>query len=182
MVERADEPDVASEYEGIAAQSEAASSGFERAVEDMRAMAKDREDKGFQTLTIPAGDVATKNPSDGDDEWGLSFVIPGDKAEEFEYFYEEGEYEDTGVYQSGTAAHVFIVTEHVDLDAGLVVFLAGSYEKRYAAPMVRTAMDRGRMYTHVKKLDSTHLGTFAHDDPSEFFPDPESFYSYEQGP
>ena len=182
MVERADEPREPDEYEAVAAQSEVASNGFKRAVEDMRAMAKDREDKGFQTLTIPAGDVATKNPADGDDEWGLSFVIPGDRAEDFEFFYAEGEYDETGVYQSATTAHVFVVTEYVDFDAGLVVFLAGSYEKRFAAPMVRTAMDRGRMYTHVKKLDTTHLGTFEHDDPHEFFPDPESFYSYEQGP
>lgn len=168
--------------DALAQQSEVIKSAWERTVHDMNAMAQDREDKGFDTLKIPAGDTAPEPPSEGPEgRYGLSHVIPDNKAERFEEMYTEagGEFEETGVYQMFNDGHVFLVTELIDLGNRNVVYIAGSYRMRHAPALVRTATDRGKMYTHVQTLDQTQLGSVEHDDVGAFFPNPEEFYAYE---
>jgi len=180
MVERPEASEDPDESERLARKANVAKDAWQQTVEDMRAMAADREDKGMQTLTIPAGHTGLAPPGAPEaSEWGLSFVIPGDKVDDFEYFYETGEFDDTGVYQTSSMGQVYIVVEHLDMESGLALFVAGVYEKRFASGVVRAATDRGRLYTHVKQLDGTRLGSFVHDDVGAFFPDPEEFYSYE---
>jgi len=169
------------DFERLARSSDVGSDGWQRTIEDMNAMAEDRAEAGFETLTIPAGNTAPVSPDAGDtDRWGLSHVIPGNKAESFERLYDAGTFTETGVYQAGVEGHVFIVTECLDPDAEIVIFIAGAYQMRHAPPLVRAATDRGDMYTHVKTLDGETLGTFEHDDAAAFFPDPEEFYAYER--
>ncbi len=171
------EPDIT---EHLAQASEQAQSGWEQTIADMRRMAADRQDNGYETVAVPAGDTTPKPPTSGDtDEWGFSHVIPGNYAAEFTEMYEQADFEETGVYQAQIDGLAFLVTECLDHDEQIAVFIAGSYKLQFAAPLVRTAMDRGRMFTHVQKLDGTHLGTIEHDDPSAFFPDPEQIYAYE---
>lgn len=153
---------------------------WSRTLHDMQAMAEDRESEGFETATLPAGDTTPKPPSAGEtDEWGLVHVVPDNTVESFRDCYEGCEFDETGVYQVMDGGHVFLVTENIDMDSGVVVYVAGSYRMQFAGELVRTATGRDEMYTHVKTLDGTKLGTFEHDDPSAFFPDPETFYSYE---
>lgn len=164
----------------IAQQSEALKDNWEKTLHDMNAMAQDREERGWETLTIPAGDTAPQPPSAGeDDKFGLVHVIPGNKADRFTELYEVGQFPETGIYQMTNAGHVFMVSEHIDPDYEVVIYIAAQYDMRHAPELVRTATDRGKMYTHVRKLDKTFLGTFEHDDVSAFFPDPEAFYAYE---
>lgn len=169
-----------SEAERFAQTSESMKSGWEQAVQDMRAMAADREEKGFNTVTIAAGDTSPVSPQMGDsDEFGLSYIIPGNKVEKFENSYLGSDFTETGVYQLSTEGHVYIVTECIDLEAQEIVFIAGAYQMQHAAGLVRAATDRGEMYTRVKTLDHTEIGVFEHDDVSAFFPNPEQFYAYE---
>ncbi|QSG08851.1 DUF7529 family protein [Halapricum desulfuricans] len=166
--------------EHLAQASDEAQSGWEQTVEDMRRMAADRADTGYETVTIAAGDTTPKPPSSGDtDEWGLSYVVPSNFADDFLDAYEQATFEETGVYQAESMGFAFVVTECLDHDANIALFIAGTYQLQFAAPLVRTAMDRDQMYTHVQKIDGTHLGTIEHDDPSAFFPDPERIYAYE---
>ncbi|MFB6188695.1 MAG: hypothetical protein ABEI57_02315 [Halapricum sp.] len=154
---------------------------MEQTLADMTMMAADRRDAGYETVTVPTGDTAPKDPDSGDDDkWGLTYVVPGNKAQECKALYNRASFDETGVYQATVGGITYIVTECLDHDAELALFVAGAYEIRHAPALVRTAMDRGRMYTHLKKLDSTHLGTIEHDDPEAFFPNPESIYAYEQ--
>jgi hypothetical protein len=51
------------------------------------------------------------------------------------------------------------------------ILLAGNYELIHANPLIATAMKQGEMYTHVQLLDSTHLGSFRHEQWKPFFPD-----------
>ena len=164
----------------LAQASEQAQSGWEQTVTDMRQMAADRQDSGYDTVAIPAGDTTPKPPASGDtNEWGLSHIIPGNFAADFTDTHERADFDDTGVYQAQLDGLAFIVTELIDHDTQIAVFIAGSYKLQFAAPLVRTAIDRDKMFTHVHKLDGTHLGTVEHDDPSAFFPDPEQIYAYE---
>lgn len=168
------------ELDRIARAPDAVRHGWERTIEDTEAMMADREADGYETLMLPAGDTTPKNPETGDtDEWGLTYVIPGNKAEPFLDFVERSEFDETAVYQNSLDGTVFVVTECIDVDNERSVFVVGGYRMRVAPPMVRTAMERGKMYTHIKKLDGTHLGTIEHDHPEAFFPDPEDFYAYE---
>lgn len=171
------EPD---EIDRIASSPEAARDGWERTIEDAEAMVADREAEGFETLLVPAGDTTPKNPDTGDtDEWGLTYVVPDNERASLLDFLERADFDETLVYQRSLQGNVFIVTECIDADDELSLFLAGAYRMNVAPPMVRTAMDRGRMLSHVKTLDETHLHTIEHDDPESFFPDPEEFYAYE---
>lgn len=181
MPHQSDGPGGPDDAERVAHHSEELKSNWERTLHDMQAMAEDREDQGFETLGIPAGDTAPVSPDMGeDDTWGLSHVIPGNYADDFEDLYEESAFEETGVYQLSSGGYVFLVTECINFADDVVVFIAGSYDMRVASGLVRAATSRGEMYTHVKTLDQEHLGTFRHDDPSDFFPNPEEFYAYER--
>jgi hypothetical protein len=154
---------------------------LQQTIADMNAMAADREEAGYETFTVAAGDTTPKAPDTGEsDEWGLSYVVPGDVEDEFGALYDRADFDETGVYQADSEGVRFIVTECLDHDEGIAVFIAGTFRLMFAAPLVRAALDRGRMYTHVKKVDGTHLGTIDHDDPDAFFPDPESVYAYER--
>lgn len=168
------------EEDPIVQHSDDLKSGWEQTIHDARAMATDREENGFDTLVIPAGDTSPIAPDAGEsDEFGLSYIIPGNKAEPFLDRYEGGEFTETAVYQMNANGYIFIITECIDLDSETVIFIAGSFEMRHAASMVRTAVNQGKMHTLVKKLDHTRLGTFEHDDVSAFFPNPDEYYAYE---
>ena len=180
MVRSSPGSETSDEEKSIVQNSDALKSGWQQTIHDAQAMAANREENGFDTLVIPAGDTSPIAPDVGEsDEFGLSYIIPGNKADSFLDHYEGGEYTETGVYQMNDNGHTFIITECIDLDSEMVIFIAGSFETRHAASLVRTAVDEGAMFTHVKKLDHTRLGTFEHDDVSAFFPDPDEYYAYE---
>lgn len=180
MVNEQQGPGTSTDADRIPQASGPTQEAWEQTLEDMAAMARDREERGFETLQIPAGDTTPKSPAAGDtDRFGLSYVVPSDVAGQFQSYAETGSFTETAVYQVAEAGHVYIVTECVDVESGVVVFVAGTYQMRHAPALVRTATERGRMYTHLRTLDGTHLGTIEHEDVSAFFPEPEAFYAYE---
>jgi len=160
-----------------------AKSAWLQTLEDMRAMARDREESGYETVTLQAGNTAPKGPDQGDtDQWGLFYVVPGEDGEAFQDLLERAAFDETAVYQASIGRETFLVTEVLDHDADLACFVAGSYLRTAAPPLVRAAMERGNMYTHVKTIDGTHQGTIEHEEPADFFPDPKAIYAYEHSP
>lgn len=153
--------------------------GWAQAVQEMRAMAADRESEGFETLAIPSANTAPIAPSQGDDNRiGLSHLVDRSDGQDFVAYYDGRNFTDTGVYQAVEGGHVFLVTEHVDYDDEVIIFIAGTYRMMDAVDLVKAATHRGKLYTYVRKLDRSILGTFEHEDLSAFFPDPELYYSY----
>lgn len=154
--------------------------GWARTVADMRAMAEDREGKGYETMTLAADDTTPIAPSMGDDDrFGFSHLVPGDEGEDFREFVRGRDFAETGVYQSTDSGHVFMVTELIDYEDEAIVYVAGTFRMGEAAGLVRAATDRGKLHTYVRKLDQTILGTFEHDDVGAFFPNPERYSAYE---
>jgi len=154
--------------------------GWSRTVADMRAMAEDREGKGFETFTLASDDTTPIAPGMGDDDrMGFSHLVPGDVADEIAPVFEAFSLDETGVYQSSDSGHVFMVTELVDYRDETVIYVAGSYRMAEAAPLVRAATDRGHLHTYVRKLDKTIVGSVEHDEVAAFFPNPDVYYSYE---
>ncbi len=169
------------EAERMAETSDQVRTGWTQTLEDMEAMAEDRAAAGYETLTLQAGNTAPKGPEQGETErWGLFYVIPGEDAQPFQDFLEQADFEETGVYQASMGGYTFLVTECIDHDAALDLMIAGSYRRAAAPDLVRAALDRDAMYSHVKTLDGTHRGTIEHDDPAAFFPNPDAIYAFER--
>lgn len=166
-----------SEYaDRIASYADTHKDAWGRTLEDMEAMADDLEADGWNALAIAAGHTAPNPPDAGDsDRWGFVHVIPGNEAEAFSEAFEAGEFPRYRVFQQDASGRVFMVTQLLDPGTDRAVLIAGSYEMRNAAGLVRTARREGEMYTHVRKLDKTQLGAFRHDEYERFFPNPERY-------
>lgn len=105
--------------------SESVKTNWERTLQDIEAMAADREENGFTTCTITAGSTAPVPPAEGaDDEFGLTFIVSKADGETFESHYDSAEFTETAVYQRTQEGHVYVVVEQLDMDAEVVVFLA----------------------------------------------------------
>ncbi|CCQ33945.1 hypothetical protein HLRTI_002258 [Halorhabdus tiamatea SARL4B] len=159
--------------------SDAAQSGWEQTLEDVEAMARDRAESGFETLILTSDNTTPKPPeADDTDEWGLVYIVPSNQAKEYEDFAEDVAFTETVVYQATSSGHAFVVTECIDPERERTLFVAGTYRLQHAAPLVEAALERGEMYTHVKKLDGTEVASIAHDDAEQFFPDPDEYTAY----
>jgi hypothetical protein len=163
-----DDPDYA---ERISASAEVTRSAWGDTLDEMEAMAEELEAEGWETLTIAAGHTAPENPDSGEgDRFGLTHVVPDNKAEPFEELFEPGAFTRYGVYRNDVEGREFVLTVLYDDDREAAILVAGSYELRHAIGCVAAAKEAGEMYTHVQTLDKTHLGSFEHDDYELFFP------------
>jgi 1,2-phenylacetyl-CoA epoxidase PaaB subunit len=172
-----DQPDYA---EQIAASADVHKSAWQRTLDDMEAMAEDLEADGWEVLTIAAGHTAPTNPDAGaTDRFGFVHVVPGNKAEPFEAAVETGKFPKYQVFRNEVDGRVFMLTQLIDPDTETTILIAGNFPVRNAAGLVKTALKEGEIYTHVLKLDKTHLGSFRHDDVEKFFPDPHKYTGYQ---
>lgn len=151
--------------------SEIHKNAWQETLRDMEALADEHREDGLDVLTIQAGDTAAETPDVGADRFGLSYVIPGNQADDFSAAFEDIEAPQYQVYRQEIGGNVFIVTEIIDADASQAVLVAGVYEKQHEPPLVEAAQAADEMYTHVQRLDGTHLGSFEHEDWTMFFPD-----------
>ncbi|WP_132059226.1 DUF7529 family protein [Halorussus amylolyticus] len=165
--------------EQIAASADVHKNAWQRTIEDMQTMADDLEAEGWDVLPIGAGHTAPTNPDAGEtDRFGLVHVVPGNKAEAFADAVETGKFPKYQVFRNEMQGRVFLVTQLLDPDTEQAILIAGNFEVRHAAGLVKNALEEDVMYTHVQKLDKTHLGSFRHDDVEKFFPNPEKYTGY----
>lgn len=171
-----DEPDYA---EQIAASADVHKDAWQRTLEDMEAMAEELEEDGWDVLTIAAGHTAPTNPDAGEtDRFGFVHVVPGNKAEPFADVVDTGDFPKYQVFRNEMEGRAFMVTQLLDPESRQSILIAGSFELRHAPGLVTTALEEDEMYTHVQKLDGTHLGSFRHDDVEKFFPNPQRYENY----
>lgn len=169
MPEHGDDIDYA---DRIAAYAEPHRQAWQHTLEDMQAMAEEREEAGWRTLVIAAGNTAPEPPGAGEsDRYGLAHVIPGNKAEEFREAVDAGDFPAYNVYRTEVDGRLFLVTELLDPDTETVIYIAANFELRHAGDLAVHAKETGEMYTHVQKLDGTPLGSFRHDGYEKFFPE-----------
>lgn len=162
------------EYERLSASAEVHKSAWKQTLEDMHALADERRGEGWEVVEVQAGDTAPSTAdADVTDTHGLTYVVGRNDAEAFREAFDAGDYPQYRVYRQEMDGRVFVVTELLDPDADRCILVAGNFWRHQAGPMVRQALDAGKMYTHVRKLDKTHLGSFEHDDVKKFFPEAE---------
>lgn len=163
----------------IAGHADVHKNAWKQTLEDMTAIGEELESEGWETVTIAAGHTAPEHPDVGNtDRFGLSYVVPGNKAEAFTDAFEAGTFPQYKVYRQEVSGRVFMVTQLMDPDTKTAILIAGSFEIRHAPALVKTAIREEEMYTHVQKLDKTHLGSFRHDDYQRFFPNAEKYDDY----
>lgn len=152
--------------------AEVHSSAWEATIDDMLAMAEEMEENGWDVVAITAGDTVAESPEAGDtDRFGLSHVIPDNKAEAFEEAFEGREFPRYEVYRAEREGRSFVLTVLLDPDSSTAILIAGNHDLRNAGGCIRAAIEEDAMYTHVQLLDGTHLGSFRHEDYEKFFPE-----------
>ena len=163
----------------LAANADRHRSAWKATLEDMQATADEREAAGWEVLTLAAGNTAPEPPDSGaSDRFGLTHVIPDNKAERFVEAYEGRSYPRYEVYRTTVDGRVFLVTELLDPDSETAISIAGSYRLRDAHALIAAVREAGETYTHVQTLDATYLGSFQHSTPEKFFPHYEDFEAY----
>jgi len=177
MVRVTDDPDemdeYEKEYERLASTSDVHRNAWTQTLDDMQAMAEEREEEGYEVVTIRAQDTTPLGADDesSEDEFGLSYVVPGNEAETFVESVDPGDFPEYRVYRGDSDGRVFIVTELIDPDSETVVFIAGNFWRHEADRLVEAAKEAGEMYSRLRKLDGTTVGTFHHEGYEQFFPD-----------
>ncbi|MFC6939373.1 hypothetical protein ACFQE8_05265 [Salinirubellus sp. GCM10025818] len=158
--------------ERAAAKSEVTKDAWEATIEDMFEMEEELEEQGWDVMAVAAGHTAPESPrAEPAGRFGLTYTIPDNFADEFREAFREDGFERYEVYRGEQEGTAFQVTALYDEETSTAILLAGAYELRHANPLVATAMKAGHMYSHVRLLDGTHLGSFRHEGYELFFPD-----------
>jgi hypothetical protein len=151
---------------------DATNEGWVRLLDEMDAMAAEFDDDGWETLSIPAGDAAPVGPEEGHtDRHGYSYVVPGDAADRFATLFDSEGFPRTEVYRATTASYLFLLTVVLDPATETAILVAGALDRSDLETCRDHARADGQMYTHLFKVDGTHLGSFEHADYEPFFPD-----------
>lgn len=150
----------------------ATSEAWKRTVEEMRLLAEQRREDGWEVVPIVAGNTAPTSPEDRpDDRLGLVFVVPGSDAEPFTDAFDRGTFPEYEVYRNTVEGGVFLVVEYRDPEESAAILIAGQYRLERADAMVTAADREERMETHVQTLDGTVLGSFRHEEYEKFVPE-----------
>ena len=142
--------------------------GWMQLLEEMDAMAAALDDEGWETLTIPAGPVGPDERYT--DRHGYAYVVPGDAADRFAELFVPDGFPRTEVYRAISAGNLYLLSVFQNPATEAAILLAGVLNRSDLGECRQYATETGRMYTHLHRLDGTHLGTFEHEDPEPFFP------------
>lgn len=138
---------------------------WSRTLETMEQMAHDRQDDGWEVVTVMAAhtDVVSRDMGDHN-RFGLTHIIPNNHVDRFTDTFDTDLFTDYRAYGSDVEGFKYVVLELVDLENERSIMIACRYDMTLADGMVSNARDEGVLYSHIKKIDGTILGTFAHDD------------------
>lgn len=147
-------------------------SPWEQTIADLESVAEERREAGFETVTIQAADTAPEPPAAGrTDRFGLVYTVPSNAADEFGAVDERAEFDEFRVYRRRVGETLYLVTELRDPGTETAVLIAGAVDLTLADALKRAARERGVIYTHLRLLDGTELGSFSHEPPEAFFGD-----------
>ncbi|MFC7071549.1 hypothetical protein ACFQJ7_16700 [Halovenus rubra] len=151
---------------------DATNEGWEQLLDEMDTMAAELAAEGWETLSMPAGDAAAVEAEEGQtDRHGYAYVVPSDDADRFEELFKPDGFSETEVYRATTPSHLFLLTVFLDPESETAILLAGVLDSNSLAACRQAATETDKMYSHVCKINGTHLGSFEHDEIDPFFPE-----------
>lgn len=146
-------------------------------VEEMEALAEDRREDGWEVTTVQADhtDPVTKDMGE-DDRFGLFHVVSKSDGEAFVEAYDEDAFTEYLVYGSGVEGRRFAVTELLDPDGERSIPIAYEFPFERARGLDQNAREADAMYTYVRKIDGTILGSYEHEvyEPMLVRPEPDA--------
>ena len=137
---------------------------WSRTLETMHRLADERRDDGWEVVTVMAAHTDTVSRDMGDhDRFGLTHIIPNNHAGAFRDTYDPDRFTEYQAYGTDVQGFRYVVLELLDLDGTRSILIACRYDMTFADGMINNARDEGVLYSHVKTIDGTILGTFAHE-------------------
>jgi hypothetical protein len=151
---------------------EARKDAWRRTLQELESLGAEREEEGWNVIAIPVGHAAPEPPDAGDDDrFGFVHVIPGNYESAFRDAFEASGFERYNVYRQAVGGQVFFILELLDAATEKAILLAAQFSTHHGQELESVVAEEGVVYTHVQKLDGTHLGTYQHDEPDRFFPE-----------
>jgi len=145
---------------------------WERTTEQLRALAEEFREGGWNVVDVAAADTTPERPGGRTgDRFGLTHVVPGNRADAVRDAFRPEGFERYETYRRRVGTTAFQVTALFDADRGVAILVAGAYDLADADGMIEAAREEGVLYTHLRTLDGTHLGSFRHDDPAQLVPE-----------
>ncbi|MFC4544300.1 hypothetical protein ACFO5R_20430 [Halosolutus amylolyticus] len=155
------DPRIARQQDPQGVQTEA----WKRTLEDMEAIAESRRDDGWEVVTIMAAHTDTVSRDMGEeDTFGLMHVVPNNYVDRFTDVYDSDEFTEYLAYGTDVNGFMFVVTELIDPPAERSILIASRYDMTRAEGMINAAEDAGVLYTHLKTIDGTIIGSFEHEE------------------
>jgi len=150
----------------------ARSEAWKQTVEEMRALADERRENGWDAVTIPGIHLSILTPEVGDpDEFGFEYVIPDNFTDEFVDAFDPAAVARYQVYRTIANRNVFQVLELLQPETETVIMLAGMYELRHAGKIRGPAERDEKINTIVRTIDDTRLGVLEHGDYEPLVPE-----------
>lgn len=143
-------------------------------LEEMEELAEDRQEEGWEVYPLRAGqtDTVTKDMAQHD-RFGLFHVLPKSDWQTFEEVYDEEAFTEYFVYGTGVEGSMFAVTEFLDIEGNRSIMIANQYDMTRARGLAQNAMEEGELYTYVRKIDGTILGSFRHEEYEPLLANPQ---------
>ncbi|WP_121742229.1 DUF7529 family protein [Natronorubrum halophilum] len=153
----------------------AQTAAWKQTLDDMDAIAEQRRDDGWEVVTIMAAHTDTVSRDMGeDDTFGLIHVVPNNYADQFTNVFDSDEFTEYLAYGSAIDGFMYVVTELLDAETDRSILIASRYDMARADGMIKSAEDEGALYTHVKTIDGTILGSFRHEEYAPLVSRPKS--------
>lgn len=159
--ENFDDPKVAR----IEDQGEIHPEAWSRTLEEMELIAEDRRKDGWSVTTImtPHTDGVSKDMGDHD-RFGLMHIIPNNYIDDFLDAYDGDAYTDYLFYTNEVDSFVYGVIELIDPEHERSILIAFRYDMIFAGGMVGSAMEEGRLYSHIKRIDGEILASIPYEE------------------
>lgn len=144
---------------------------WERVRDEAAALAATLRSDGWDVCQVRADHVAAIDPDDSNSYGGLVYTVPDGVGETLPALLEGGSFDRYEVFRTVAGGELYLVTRLRDEESERGVVLAGAVALDQVAELADAARERGELHTHVRLLDGTHLATFRHADPTDFFPE-----------
>lgn len=148
----------------LQSQSEAHIDAYKQLLSEKDELAADREDDGWDVLTLTSTHTNMLSTDNDRDWWGFSHIVGGSDAEAFEDFYDQNEFTEYLVYRRQVEGYMYLVTELLDPTDKRTVLIASRYDQQLAKGVINSAKSEGVLYTHVQTIDGTIVGSFEHEE------------------
>lgn len=149
----------------LASGASARKEGWKQTNEEMHLLADERRADGFDVVTVTTVHTDTVTPDMGDDteRFGFVHVVPDNHADAVVDALDDLDVTRYEAYRSTVDNNAFLVVELLDESASRALLFASYYDPTEATAMIDAARERGVLYTHLKRIDGTHLGTIRHE-------------------